>query len=270
MNLRRCSKDQAFKQDLLDYAVPLGDTHYISKLTLPHSFESLVFSSDEHDSDTSDGYGAIVDKLDLYTLFKQYSTTTLRYIDNVHQKGLHKYQLFSWLVDPVNIDGTTELCLKAAIRHITAHDIGCILYPEGLPHLHHYIYRLGIAAVSRLRELEYHQHSNFKKVECKEHFISRYTEYTQYDMWYQFILPKNLVALKIGQLNSSSVPFTFTNKFSMFMYIHDRYVKSRTAPNNDIYISVDKIDSHLAIQIMSYLCTGFFYGCDYIHKTKTV
>ena len=211
--------------------------------------------------------GSITDKYNLFSPFLTFKRA-LRYIADVHRIGLEKYQPYSWLVDPKNTDGTPELCLLAAMRHITAHDMGCTMDTDGLPHLYHYICRLGMAAVASIRELEYSKQRNFKNFESNTHFKSRYHDHTQDDLWYNFILPEHLVALSIGIANVENVPFCFYNQFAMCLYTHDKYITSRIDPVELVPRTVDKIDPQLALETMCYVCTCFFYACDYVQKVE--
>ena len=256
---------------LLDEVISMDEEHpnlYIPKLNVPRAFKSLFFSDVDNDSTTSAIHGSIKDKINLYEGIET-DWDALRYIADVHRKGLEKYKPYSWLVDPEHTDGTPELCLRAAMRHIAAYDMGCVLDIEGLPHLHHYICRLGMAAVASIRELEHQKYiRNFADSICHQDLKAQYDTYTQDDLWYHFILPEHLIALAIGRFNADKVPFVLGNQFAMCLYTYNKYKTSKLGPHGEVYTNVDQIDPTAAMEAMCYVCTCFAYGCKYVQQYK--
>ena len=260
---------------LLDQVIPAtipdtsGDDPH-KCLTVPDEFVDLFYISDDTELAQQ---GSITSKFNLFNVFLKHKTELMA-IAEVHRLGLTKYQPYSWLVNPETTDGTPELCLRAAMRHIAAHDMGCTMDTDGLPHLHHYICRLGMAAVASIRELEYQKFQrNFTTVETNEYFNTMYETHPSSELWHNFILPEHLIALSIGKFNAENVPFIPSNQFSMCLFTHDKYTTTKYmlahANNQDQNKLTKFFHSQLVIEAMCYICTCFLYGCDYVNKCST-
>lgn len=70
----------------------------------------------------------------------------------VHRRGARKYAAYSWLRDPSASNSTVWENIDAMLRHMTAHSIGLVRDPEGLPHIYHMCCRAGMLVSTYLRE----------------------------------------------------------------------------------------------------------------------
>ncbi len=87
-----------------------------------------------------------------YTKILQEFSLPLAAIGLVHRRGARKYAAYSWLHDPEASNSTIWENIDAMLRHMTAHSIGMIQDPEGLPHIYHMCCRAGMLVTTYLRE----------------------------------------------------------------------------------------------------------------------
>lgn len=87
-----------------------------------------------------------------YTQILQEFKLPLAAIGLVHRRGARKYSAYSWLNDPEASNSTIWENIDAMLRHMTAHSIGMIQDPEGLPHIYHMCCRAGMLVTTYLRE----------------------------------------------------------------------------------------------------------------------
>lgn len=95
--------------------------------------------------------GAFKGKIPFTDLLQEFKAP-LAIIGLVHRRGARKYAAYSWLRDPGASNSTIWENIDALVRHMTAHSMGYIRDPEGLPHIFHICCRAGMLVSTHLRE----------------------------------------------------------------------------------------------------------------------
>lgn len=113
---------------------------------------------------------SIPNKLDLHAVYQRFKTP-LRYISEIHLKGLEKYPCYGWMNTAVTTDAEPIRNINAAQRHFMTHTMGYPIDPEsGESHLAHMCCRLAMTYnylnfIGNKSNLDFSEISNSNSIE---------------------------------------------------------------------------------------------------------
>mgnify|MGYP003299590409 CR=1 FL=1 len=129
--------------------------------------------------------GALEGKIPFIKILQEFKNS-IASIGLVHRRGARKYAAYSWLRDPDKSNSTVWENIDALLRHMTAHSIGLVKDPEGLPHIFHMCCRAGMLVTTYLRK------QIPRPFDWPEHALEDSAEYPNIGGW---ITPEELISL---------------------------------------------------------------------------
>ena len=165
----------------------------------------------------------------------------------VHEQGTYKYDCYSWLTNPMASNSTIIENIDALLRHLSAHSMGRIMDPEGLPHLFHMACRAGMLITTYWRSYR-PLDKRYKPERNKEH-ISKDNTTVSFARFGWQIQPEELYSLSKEDFYSDiTTPEELTPL--IFSLLMDTVDKAYTAAANASEEPLDTLCERTVINAM--------------------